>query len=76
MMIAPIRRGEHVENVVNTAQNDELVLENRRVTVVSLKQELEVTFRNNVELAGGIREWLRMQEPAFYLVGSFKLIPR
>jgi hypothetical protein len=50
MMIAPIRRGEHVEDVVNAAQNDELVLENRRVIVVSLKQELEVTFRNNVEL--------------------------
>jgi hypothetical protein len=60
MMIAPIGGGGvggHVENVVNAAKYDELVLENRRVTVVSLKQELEVTFRNN-EVAGGIREWL------------------
>jgi hypothetical protein len=53
-----------------------VVLENRRFTVVSGKQELEVTFRNNEEVAVGIREWLRVQEPACYLIGSFKLVPR
>jgi hypothetical protein len=68
--------GGHIENVVNAARFEELVLENWRVTVVSRKQELEVKFRNNEEVAVGIREWLRMQEPAVYLIGSFKLVPR
>jgi hypothetical protein len=61
---------------VNAVRFEELVLEKRRVSVVSRKQELEVTFRSNEEVAAGIREWLRMQEPAFCLVGSFKLVPR
>jgi hypothetical protein len=53
-----------------------VVLENRRLTVVSEKQDLEVTFRNNEEVAVGIHECLRMQEPAYHLVGSFKQVPR